>query len=86
MDGQEVIEGSLEYGIAYQNSYSGGFYYGDLINSNDGYLPKCFPEDEECQIVSAERDSVTRWYVVGIITVIGLVIGLFYCYKNLRKS
>ena len=37
----DTTYGDADYGIAYQNTYSGGFYYGDLSNE-DGSLPTCF--------------------------------------------
>ena len=43
-----VVHGKpKDYGTAYENNYEGGFYYGD-IETSDGSLPNCFPEDIEC--------------------------------------
>ena len=40
------------YVFAYENEYSQGFYYGDLVE--DGNIPPCFPDDVECSRHSKE--------------------------------
>ena len=43
----EAAYQDADYGIAYQNIYKGGFYYGDLATA-DGSLPTCFEDDLDC--------------------------------------
>ena len=68
-----------DYGLAYKDSYEGGFYYGDLKDENSE-LPNCFEEDIECQNVASSRE---RLMLSILFIIIALVLGIIiaaYCY------
>ena len=67
-----------DYGIAYQNTYSGGFYYGDLSN-DDGSLPTCFEEDLECREVSSNREKLVVGVTFALILLVLVAVVVAYC-------
>ena len=70
------------YGLAYRDTYKGGFDYSELNGYN--YLPPCFEDDLECQKVSRDREKIVAVLVFSVIfVVIVMVIAICFVYRKM---
>ena len=71
--------------MAYQTSYKGGFYYGD-IHLNDGTLPPCHRDDIECQNNQESFGlEIVLMAVINILVILALVAVYCLCKCQVRR-
>ena len=76
--GHSVARSRFQYHrLAYEKSYAGGFYYGDLIIEEGGF-PPCFLEDLDCQRKSDQREDALILMLFGILVICVIVFCLVY--------